>query len=87
MLLAQLEAAKWILNELRNLLAESLNVEKDKALSIVIGPRVDEDNAQPVKDILGQSDENWQSLSQSNPRERSGAPSGDDEDNAASEDF
>ncbi|CAD6579939.1 MAG: hypothetical protein ASARMPRED_009301 [Alectoria sarmentosa] len=86
-LLAQLQAAKRTLESLRNLLTQSPNVEVDKALSIVMAPRGDEDAAQPADDIV-----DLFSAPQQNPRKRSAAPLGsptygDHEDNVASDDW
>lgn len=86
-LLAQLQAAKRTLESLRNLLTQSPSVEVDKALSIVMAPRGDEDAAQPADDIF-----DLFSVPQSNPRKRSAAPLGsptygDHEDNIVSDDW
>ena len=91
-LLAQLQAAKWTLENLRSVLAESPNVQVDKILSILMAPRGDEDVAQPIDDIFGPSNEELQSAPQTNSRKRSGAPLGgptygDHEENAAPDDW
>lgn len=75
-LLAQLQAAKKTLEQLRSLLAEGPNVEVDKAISILVAPRGDEDAAQPPEDFFGPSNEPQQPTQESNPRKRSGAPLG-----------
>ncbi len=95
-LLAQLQAAKSTLDQLRSLLAGSPEVEVDRAISILTAPRGDEDAAQPAEDLedfFGQSTEHQQQSDQQPPqpstsRKRSepplGAPSyGEHEDNAA----
>lgn len=91
-LLAQLQAARQTQNRLRWLLAESPNVNVDRALSIVMAPRGDENVAQPADDVFDQWNENGQSAPQPNSRKRSGAPLGaptygDHEDNATSNDW
>ena len=91
-LLAQLKAAKLTLSRLRNILAESLNVEVDRVLSVVLEPRGDEDAAEPGEDIFGPSDEIQQPAPQPNPRKRSEAPLGgptygNHEENGASTDW
>lgn len=75
-LLAQLQAAKKMLEQLRSLLAEGPNVEVDKAISILVAPRGDEDAAQPPEDFFGPSNESQQPTQDSNSRKRSGAPLG-----------
>ena len=75
-LLAQLEAAKRVLERLRSLLAETSNVEKEKAISMIEAPRGDEEAAQPADDILGQPNEPQQLTGQSSPRKRPGVPLG-----------
>ena len=91
-LLGQLRGAKQTLNTLRRHLAQSPNVDVDRALSIVMALRGDEGMAQPADDIFDQWDGNGQSASQPNSRKRSGAHLGGptyrgDEDNAASNDW
>ncbi len=91
-LLAQLQAAKWTLEDLQSVLAENPNVQVDKLLSILIAPRGDEDVAQPIDDIFGPSNEELQSAPQTNSRKRPGAPLGgptygDHEENAAPDDW
>lgn len=91
-LLAQLEAARRTLDRLRWLLAQTPNVEMDKALSIAMAPRGDEDLAKPVDDIFDQWDWNGQSAPEPNPRKRSGPPLGaptygDHEDSNAPSDW
>ena len=91
-LLSQLRGAKQTLNTLRRLLAQSPTVDVDRALSIVMAPRGDEGVPQPADDIFDQWDGNGQSAPQTNPRKRSGAPSGgptygDHEDNTNSNDW
>lgn len=76
MLLAQLQAAKKMLEQLRSLLAEGPNIEVSKAISILVAPRGDEDAAQPPEDFFGPSNEPQQPTQESNPRKRSGAPLG-----------
>ena len=71
-LLAQLQAAKCTLGRLRRLLAQSPNVEKDKAISILREPRGDEDAAQPIDDIFDQWEDSQQPPHPSNSRKRSG---------------
>ena len=91
-LLAQLQAAKWTLERLKGLLAESPNVKVDNFLSILMAPRGDEDAAQPAEDIFGSLNENQYFTPHTNPRKRSGAPLGcptygDHEDNTAPDDW
>ena len=73
-LLAQLQGAKRTMIRLRYLLAEGPKVAVDRALSIVMGPRGDEDAAKQDDDIFGPSYEDQQPIPRSNPRKRSGAP-------------
>ena len=75
-LLAQLQAAKRTLESLRSLLAETPNVEKDKAISMIEAPRGDEEAAQLADDILGQLNEPQQFTGQSSSRKRPGVPLG-----------
>ena len=91
-LLAQLQAAKWTLERLKGLLAESPDVKVDHLLSILMAPRGDEDAAQPVEDIFGPSNDSQQFTPHTNSRKRSGAPLGcptygDHEDNVAPDDW
>lgn len=87
-LLAQLQAARRTMERLRELLAENPNVDVNKALWILTAPRGDEDAAQPIEDIFGDSNDNQQP---ENQRKRSGAPLrnpryGAHNDSAASDD-
>ena len=73
-LLAQLQAARLTLGNLRRLLSRSSTVEVDKVFSILVEPRGDENAAQPVDDIFDEWNE-----SQHHPvnsRKRSGVPLG-----------
>ena len=71
-LLAQLQAAKSTMEKLRSLLAESPDVKKDKAISILREPRGDEDAAEPIDDIFDDEDDSQQPSHPSNSRKRSG---------------
>lgn len=72
-LLAQLQAAKKMLEQLRSVLAEGPNVKVEKALSILLAPRGDEDAAQPPEDLFDPSSEPQQPTQESTSRKRSGA--------------
>ena len=91
-LLAQLQAAKSTMEKLRSLLAEGPDVKKDKAVSILREPRGDEDAAQPIDDIFGDSEDSQQPQHPPNSRKRSGPPLGaptygQHEDNTAQDDW
>ena len=79
-LLAQIQAAKLTIQKLKGLLAESPSFELDKVLSILLGPRGDEDAAaihlddDLDDDFFGQSNENEQTESPTKSKKRSGAP-------------
>ena len=76
-LLAQLQAAKRTLEGLRSSLAEGPNVNVDKATSILLAPRGDEDAAKPADDIFGPSNEYPPPPTYQPPtRKRAGVPLG-----------
>ena len=89
-LLAQLQAAKLTLGKLRSLLSRSPQVEVDKAWSILMEPRGDENAAQSAGDIY--DDWNEAQHHPSNSRKRSGVPlgpptDGNHEDSTAYDDW
>ena len=73
-LIEQLKAARRTLTRLRYLLKEGPEVEKNRALSIIWGPRGDENAAEPDDDFFGPSSEDQQTPARSNSRKRSGDP-------------
>ena len=76
-LLAQLQAAKRTLEGLRSSLAEGPNVNVDKANSILLAPRGDEDAAKLAEDIFGPSNEYPPPPTHQPPtRKRAGVPLG-----------
>ena len=92
-LLAQLQAAKRTLEGLRSSLVEGPNVNVDKANSILLAPRGDEDAAKPAEDIFGPSNEYSPPPTHQPPtRKRAGVPlgaptSGEYDDNTAYDDW
>ena len=92
-LLAQLQAAKRTLERLRSSLVEGPNINVDKAISILLAPRGDENAAKPAEDIFGPSNEYPPPPThQANTRKRAGVPLGapkygEHDDNTAYDDW